>query len=300
CNFDVGKKKIRNAFGSVIVDEHGTIPKRTALIQDGVQKLVLNSRYTRNEIMDGLTGDIRDEMVKHGLSGNVRTEKYDKPPLVRMTNTYILPDDENGKDKLEDIIALVPKSKKGVYLKTCDGGWVETNTGEFQISGRLGFLIENGVLTDKPIRDIKISGNLNKFGAKIKHIGSSKTMDRVFTGYCGKRGQMVPTESGGPILYVEDVKLQGGGKRYFERTVREYLRQHEEIEKGMRSKDNIYIREVDEDSDMDLTDQENLCVVSTSLPLEKEVRILLGKDINSDYLLGLEGDIIKNTDVYDR
>jgi len=51
---------------------------------------------------------------------------------------------------------------------------------------------------------------------------------------------------------------------------------------------------------MDLTDQENLCVVSTSLPLEKEVRILLGKDINSDYLLGLEGDIIKNTDVYDR
>jgi predicted Zn-dependent protease len=300
CNFDVGKKKIRNAFGSVIVDEHGTIPKRTALIQDGVQKLVLNSRYTRNEIMDGLTGDIRDEMVKHGLSGNVRTEKYDKPPLVRMTNTYILPDDENGKDKLEDIIALVPKSKKGVYLKTCDGGWVETNTGEFQISGRLGFLIENGVLTDKPIRDIKISGNLNKFGAKIKHIGSSKTMDRVFTGYCGKRGQMVPTESGGPILYVEDVKLQGGGKRYFERTVREYLRQHEEIEKGMRSKDNVYIREVDEDSDMDLTDQENLCVVSTSLPLEKEVRILLGKDINSDYLLGLEGDIIKNADVYDR
>ncbi|MEQ8171151.1 MAG: TldD/PmbA family protein [Candidatus Eremiobacterota bacterium] len=300
CSFDVGKKKIRNAFGGIVVDEHGTIPKRTALIQDGVQKLVLNSRYTRNEIMDGLTGDIRDEMERHGLSGNVRTEKYDKPPLVRMTNTYILPDDENGKDKLEDIIALVPKSKKGVYLKTCDGGWVETNTGEFQISGRLGFLIENGVLTDKPIRDIKISGNLNKFGAKIKHIGSSKTMDRVFTGYCGKRGQMVPTESGGPILYVEDVKLQGGGKRYFERTVREYLRQHEEIEKGMRTKDNVYIREVDEDSDMDLTDQENLCVVTTSLPLEKEVRILLGKDINSDYLLGLEGDIIKNTDVYDR
>ncbi|OQA19159.1 MAG: hypothetical protein BWY64_01041 [bacterium ADurb.Bin363] len=141
---------------------------------------------------------------------------------------------------------------------------------------------------------------MNKFGAKIKHIGTSKTIDKIFTGYCGKRGQMVPTESGGPILYVEDVKLQGGGKRYFERTVREYLRQHEEVEKGLRAKDNVYIREVDEDSTLDLTDQENLCVVSCTLPLEKEVRLLLGKDINSDYLLGIEGEIIKNTDIYDR
>jgi len=299
CNFTVGNKKIENAFGSIIADEHGTLPQRTELIQGGVQRLVLNSRYTHNEIMDGLTGEIRDEMEAHGLSGNVRTEKYDKPPLVRMTNTYILPNDADGKDKLEDIIALVPKSKKGVYIKTCDGGWVETNTGEFQISGRLGFLIENGVLTDKPIKDIKISGNLNKFGAKIKHIGSSKTIDNFFTGYCGKRGQMVPTESGGPILYVEDVKLSGGGKRYFERTVKEYLRQNEEVEKGLRAVDNIYIREVDEESDMDLTDQQNLCVVTATLPLEKEISLLLGKDVNSDYLLGFEGDIIKNTDAYD-
>ena len=300
CEFKVGNKEIRNAFGGIITDEHGTLPQKTELIQGGVQRLVLNSRYTHNEIMDGLTGDIRDEMEAHGLSGNVRTEKYDKPPLVRMTNTYIIPNDEDGKDTLEDIIALVPKSKKGVYLKTCDGGWVETNTGEFQISGRLGFLIENGVLTDKPIKDIKINGNLNKFGAKIKHIGSSKTLTRVFTGYCGKRGQMVPTESGGPILYVEDVKLKGGGKRYFTRTVKEYLRQNEEVEKGLRAEDNIYIREVDEDSDMDLTDQQNLCVVTANLPLEKEISLLLGKDANTDYLLGFEGDIIKNTDIYAR
>jgi|GEM_PF-1934329 len=296
AHFKVGKKLIKYAFGSIICDEHGTLPKITPLIQRGVQKLCLNSRYTINEIMDGLTGEVKEEMEKHGLTGNVRTEKYDNVPLIRMTNTFILPNDEDGKDTLEEIAALVPKNKKGVYIKSCDGGWVETNTGEFEISGRLGFLIENGIVTDKPIRNIKVKGNLNKFGAKIKHIGSSKTITSVFTGYCGKRGQMVPTESAGPIIFAEDVEVISGTRKSFDRVVQEYIRQNEEIAKGLRTPDNIYIREVDEDSEMDITNQENLCVVTAYLSPEEEVKLLLGEKVYAEYKMGLEGDIIRIKD----
>nr|MDA8219977.1 metallopeptidase TldD-related protein [Dehalococcoidales bacterium] len=60
ATINLGKRSINNAFGALVVDEHGCPAKETKLVDRGIQVNVLNDRYTFNEILDGLKEDIVD------------------------------------------------------------------------------------------------------------------------------------------------------------------------------------------------------------------------------------------------
>ena len=137
----------------------------------------------------GKEQEIAEKIKEHGVSGNVRREKYDSSPLIRMTNTFISPD-PNGVSSKEEMAAKIPKNKKGLYVETVNGGWVDPDQGTFCIEVNLGWLIENGLITDKPVKNIKVTGNISKFMNSIKGIGNEKTLG-IFSGYCGKDGQWV-------------------------------------------------------------------------------------------------------------
>ena len=294
--FDVklGNIFITNCHGAIPYDDEATEGKRTYLIKNGIQQLALNSADTYNEILSGLPDKVAEEMKSHGLTGNLRSQRFDTAPMIRMTNTFILPNEE-GPDSIEELAALIPSNKKGVYVKDCAGGWVDTTTGEFEVTGKLGYLVENGTITDKPVKNIVISGNITKFGSKIKEIGSSKTITHTFTDFCGKNSSWVPVEAGGPAILVENSSIGRSTKRYFAEVYSEYARQMEEVRCGRRKLSDVYIKQIDDATDGKINQHSNLCLVASCLPIEKEIQLITGRDrVKSDYVLKTEGQLVED------
>lgn len=284
---DFGGKVVPYMWGQIPHDERGQPAQYTTLVSGGVMINFLSDERSMGEVLDGLKPEVAEAIREHGLSGNVRREKYDLPAQVRMTNTFILADPQ-GPKSLTEMAALVPKNKRGVYIKTCAGGWVQTESGDFALKGALGFVIENGVVTDKPVKDIDITGNVGKFGDSIKAIGSVETIDGTFTGYCGKNDQWVPVEGGGPLLYVENAKLGSSGGWSFEQALGEYLQQLGERRSGQRER--VYVPSLAEASGIE--DQEHLCLVCQALPLGQEADLLLGRAERADFARGGDGKLV--------
>ena len=114
-------------------------------------------------------------------SGNGRRQTYQHLPMVRMTNTFLLP----GEEDPDEIVAQTPQ---GVYVAKLGGGQVNTTTGDFVFGTTEAYLIEGGRITE-PLRDANLIGN----GPEIlKRIDAVATDFGMTPGTCGKDGQSVP------------------------------------------------------------------------------------------------------------
>lgn len=291
-------RAIRYNWGSLPgYDEYGVKAKPTFLIKDGVRVGALLNYYTLEEVIGGLKEEVAEAMRKHGHSGNSRSEKYDVPPLIRMRNTFILPD-EAGPGSLETMAALIPKNQKGAYIKSVKGGWINTEDGTFMIEGNLSYLIENGLVTDKPLKNVRVTGNIGKLQSNIKAIGKAKTMHHTFAGWCGKNDQWVPVDGSGPILLLEKVSLAGGSFFPWAKIVEEYDRQHKEVLEGKRSDEDIHIPEFSEASGH--SSQKCLCLATAFLPVEKEVEIILGiRRDKATHFMADDGTAVERGNVYE-
>lgn len=283
---DLGDGRIiKHGFGSLVVDGRGDPANELVLIEEGTQKGALTDRYCFGEITDGIPANILTKMKGDGLTGNARREKYDYPLQVRMRNTFICPDPEGPKSP-EEMASQIPRTKKGIYIVTCSGGWVDPDSGEFGIQGKLGYLIESGQITDKPIKDILIKDNITGFGDNIVALGKGQTITGTFPGYCGKDGQIVPVDGAGPLLLVKDIEAATTYRPWrWSELVADYRQQYEEVVKGKRRGENIYfpflaevLREGEKRS------HEGICVVTLCLESpEAEVAYLLGLKEHADF-----------------
>ena len=86
-----------------------------------------------------------------GNTGNGRRESYEHIPMPRMTNTYMLP----GDDDPQDIIRSV---KNGIYAVNFGGGQVDITNGKFVFSASEAYMIEDGKIT-APIKGATLIGN---------------------------------------------------------------------------------------------------------------------------------------------
>ena len=285
-----GSHNLRNMWGAVPVDEHGTLNGTTVLVKDGVQVGALVSRYDLVEVTDGLKDDVANAIKERGMTGSVRSEDYSKEPMVRMTNTLLIPK-EDGVETVEKLAAKVPANKKGLYVATCMGGWVEPDSGDFQIIGGLCYLIENSqIVWRKPIKDARINGNIGKLN--IKEIGGSATSDKSFTGYCGKSGQWVRTEGRGPAILLEEAKIVAGGSRFFVDEYRDFINQLRKVSNGEMEKEEVYFDTIGEiidakgkDKYTDDIPHHTACMVVTAMNVEDEINHLIGErraDIGGD------------------
>ncbi len=105
--------------GSFIYDDEGVKASDNLLIEDGILKT-----YMYDRLYAGKEG--------RPLTGNGRRQSYKHKPIVRMTNTMILP----GKSDPDDIIKSVPK---GLFVTKMGGGEVNTVTGDFVFEVTEGF-----------------------------------------------------------------------------------------------------------------------------------------------------------------
>jgi TldD protein len=173
------------AWGSLGVDDEGTPSQRTVLFDEGVLVGHLSDRRSAKKI-------------EHPPTGNGRRQSYAHLPIVRMTNTYLLP----GPDDPKDIVAGV---ERGVYAANFAGGEVKPITGNFVFGMSEAYMIENGEIT-YPIKGANLIGNGPAVLKVIEAVGSD--FDR-WTGVCGKDGQHAPVTTGMPSVLLGRMTVGG-------------------------------------------------------------------------------------------
>ena len=172
--------------GSYNMDDEGTPPKKTALIQQGRLSGMLQDKLSATLLNKPLTG--------HG-----RRQDYTCIPVPRMSNTYI----DRGQEDPEDILKSVDR---GFYAHKYQGGQVE-DSGKFTFSVSSGFLIEKGKLT-RPVKQATLIGTNIDILNKIERVGSDLKFG-LQTGTCGKEGQAAPVSDGCPTLKISSMTVGG-------------------------------------------------------------------------------------------
>jgi TldD protein len=174
--------------GSYAVDDEGTVPRKTLLIENGVIRGLLQDKLSAR-------------LMGRPLTGHGRRQDYTDVPIPRMANTYI----ERGENDPEEILRSV---KKGFYAERFTGGQVE-DSGTFTFSVSSGWLIEDGRRT-APVKQATLIGSNVDILGKVEMVGSDLTFG-LQTGTCSKEGQDVPVNDGCPTLKISAMTV--GGRR---------------------------------------------------------------------------------------
>ena len=176
---------VGSEWGTFAVDDEGRPAQRNVLIENGI-------------LTDYLWDYLRARKEGRISSGNGRRQSYRDLPMVRMTNTFLLP----GGDDADEIVAQTPH---GVYVAKLGGGQVNTTTGDFVFGTTMAYLIEDGKITE-PLRDANLIGN----GPEIlKRIDAVATDFSMTPGTCGKDGQSVPVGCGQATMRLTGVTIGG-------------------------------------------------------------------------------------------
>ena len=174
--------------GSYNIDDEGTIPKKTLLIDKGKMTGLLQDRLSA-------------KLMRSPLTGHGRRQDYACIPIPRMSNTYI----DKGEYSPEEIIKSV---KRGFYALKYQGGQVE-DSGKFTFSVNSGHLIEDGKLT-APVKQATLIGTNIEVLKNIEMIGSDLKFG-LQTGTCGKESQAAPVTDGCPTIKI--AKMTVGGQK---------------------------------------------------------------------------------------
>jgi TldD protein len=173
------------AWGSFGVDDEGTPAQRTVLFDKGV--------------LVGHMSDVRSaKRIGHSPTGNGRRESYAHLPIVRMTNTYMLP----GDDSADDIIGSIDR---GVYAATFSGGEVNPANGNFVFGMAEAYMIEKGAIA-YPIRGANLIGNGPRVLGVIEAIADDFGRKE---GVCGKDGQHAPVTNGMATVLLGKMTVGG-------------------------------------------------------------------------------------------
>jgi len=178
---------VANGWGSFDFDDEGEPAQRTVLFENGV-------------LQGFLTDRLRAAKLGQASSGNGRRESYAYPPVVRMTNTNILP---GASDPAE----IVRTTERGVYVTSLGGGQVNPATGDFVFGCSEAFLIEHGEITT-PVRGANLIGRAIEVMSAVDAVGSDFDS---WEGVCGKDGQGAPVGSGSPTLRIARITVGGTG-----------------------------------------------------------------------------------------
>ncbi|MBM3310089.1 MAG: TldD/PmbA family protein [Candidatus Aminicenantes bacterium] len=172
--------------GSYAVDDEGTVPGKTALVDRGILVGLLQDKLSAR-------------LMGRTPTGHGRRQDYTDFPIPRMANTFIAA----GEDDPADIIRSV---QKGLYADRFTGGQVE-DSGKFTFSVSSGYLIEGGRLT-APVKQATLIGTNIDILQKVDRVGSDLAFGQQ-TGTCGKEGQDVPVTDGCPTLRISGMTVGG-------------------------------------------------------------------------------------------
>jgi len=178
---------VKNSYGYYLYDDEGTPARRRFLMKEGIVNEFLHNRETAAQM---------------GVSSNAaaRSSGFNREPIVRMANTFILPGDHVFDELVEGI-------RFGVYIKTFGEWSIDDRRYSMRFVGRECYLIENRELKGMvrhPILEITTPG----FCSSIDALDKSLVFEAA---YCGKGDpdQAIPVWHGAPNVRVRGVHLGG-------------------------------------------------------------------------------------------
>lgn len=174
-------------YGFYKYDDEGVKARRRLLIKDGKVNDFLHNRQTA-------------AIMGIKSNGAARAVYYGNEPIIRMSNTFMLP----GKHKFDE---LVEDIKTGVYMKSFTEWNIDDRRWNQRYVGCESYLIKDGEISDpvrRPVFEITTPG----FYERIDACG--RDMEFV-AGNCGKGEPMqgIPVSMGGPHIRLRDVTLGG-------------------------------------------------------------------------------------------
>jgi TldD protein len=176
-----------DGIGTHKYDDEGAKTKKNYLIKDGILVGRLHSRETAAKMGEQPTG-------------NARSIRYEFPPIVRMTNTYI----DKGNSSFEDMIKDI---KLGIYVIDSIGG--QTSMEMFTFSAAYGYMIRDGKVAEL-VRDVVLTGNVFDTLMNIDMISDEVIWSPGGPGGCGKGSQSpLPVGLGGPHVRVQNIVVGG-------------------------------------------------------------------------------------------
>ena len=158
--------------GTFGYDDEGVPAQRTPIITNGLFTGYLTNRETAAAI-----GQSRS-------NGTMRTESWNRLPIIRMTNISIMPGDR----RFEDLIA---DTDDGIYMETNRSWSIDDRRYHFQFSTEIGWEIKNGKRT-RMIKTPSYSGITTEFWNSCDAICSREYWTLWGTPNCGK-GQPMQT-----------------------------------------------------------------------------------------------------------
>ncbi|MFT5442571.1 MAG: TldD protein [Myxococcota bacterium] len=173
--------------GSINVDDEGTPSSRNVLIEDGI-------------LVGLMTDKLNARLLGTEPTGNGRRESYADLPMPRMTNTFMLPGEEDPGDVLRSV-------QNGLYAVSFGGGQVDITSGKFVFSLSEAYKIENGQV-GAPVRGATLIGNGPDVLTRVSRIGHDLELDHG-VGTCGKDGQSVPVGVGLPTIRLDAITVGG-------------------------------------------------------------------------------------------
>ena len=177
---------IPDKWGSYKYDSEGTPGSRRVIIEKGVLKGYMHSLETA---------------AKLGAkpNGSARAQDYNNRPIIRMSNTFI----ERGESTLEEMIKGIDL---GVYLKGGEYGYVFCERGQFTCHAGEAYMIRNGEVAEH-LRDVSVAGMTLETLMNIDAI--SNDFEMKMPGMCGKNGQSMYVDNGGPHVRVKELVVGG-------------------------------------------------------------------------------------------
>lgn len=177
---------IEGKYGSELFDSEAVPTQRKVIVDRGVFVQPLHTLETA---------------ARFGMppNGSARAQDHHSSPICRMSNTFFAP----GNSTLEEMIRSIDK---GIYLKEGHEGYVYPERGQFLCHANEAYLIENGQIKDQ-LRDVSVSGLILETLMNIDMVGDDLVISSP--GSCGKSGQSIPVDCGGPHLRVARLVVGG-------------------------------------------------------------------------------------------
>ncbi len=172
------------SYGYMAYDDEGVKTERKVLMNRGVMESYLTDIETGSRLGSG-------------SNGSARSQRYDAPPIVRMSNTFFEP----GEYTLEELL----EGFNGIYFIGWQYGYTTPTTGMLTFKSREAYVVRAGELSDH-IRDAALSAMTLEVLHNINGIARDLAFD---PGTCGKGGQMTPNTTGGSYMRVSDVIVGG-------------------------------------------------------------------------------------------
>ena len=172
--------------GSFVYDHEGVPARRHDIVHEGVLVGYLHSLETAARL---------------GVEPNgcARAQDHQCEPIVRMSNTFI----DAGDATLDEMIA---DTKEGLLLKGGYWGYVFTARGQFTCNVENAWEIRDGKL-GQHFRNASFAGLTLEMLSRVDAVGNEISFD--LGGTCGKGGQGMPVDAGGPYLRIRDVVVGG-------------------------------------------------------------------------------------------